>query len=160
MSDSRSKIGILIIVFILAVVGILIVVKTRQEAQSAAMIAASIPPSETLVSEADNVASSSNLSSPIPKPASLDTYAYPNAKQIESSSSGIVLESDDSVQLISDWYKNKINSLDFNAKSFTQTNTNGEVLNKFSAAKPGENLEVTIKKDQTTSNVEITVDRS
>ncbi len=159
MSDHKSKLGILIIVFILAVIGIVIVVKTRHEEKSANPVTTLNPESESIISEQDLMASSSTLSSPIAKPVSLEEYVYPNAKQVKSSSGGFILESKDSAQLITDWYKSKINSLDFNAKSFTQTNTNDEVLNKISAAKPGENLEVTIKKDQTMSNVEITVDR-
>lgn len=159
MSDKTSKIGILIIVIILAVTGVLIISKTRQQ-QTAVLTEPSDNPGETEIEDKELVASSSTLSSPIPAPVSLKEYVYPNSRELKSNSKGFVLESSDSAQLITDWYKNKINSLEFNARSFTQTNTNGEILNKISAAKPGENLEVTIKKDQTTSKVKITVDRS
>ena len=96
---------------------------------------------------------------PIPTPPSLSSYTYPGSKTITTAPAKLELESTDSVQKITDWYKNRVDELNFNAKAFAQTSTNGEVFNKLSAAKPGEKIEVSIKKSQTTSNVLITVDR-
>ena len=70
------------------------------------------------------------------------------------------MESTGNSTQITAWYKEKIKSSNFNAKSFAQTNTNGTILNKLSAIKPGEKLDITIKKDQNGSKVTITVDRS
>lgn len=95
-----------------------------------------------------------------PSLPSLNIYAYPGAKTKSQTGEKLELESNDSPEKITDWYKKKINALNFNAKSFAQTNTNDNILNKLSAAKPGEKLDITIKKDQTTSNVLIVVDRS
>lgn len=161
MSHHTSKLGILIIVIILGVVGVLIVTKTRSE-KIASDTSTSIPVSspEEFISDDENIASSSNLSSPIPKPPAIEEYAYPNASNLESSDDSLKFNTSDSAQEVTDWYKNKINSLNFNAKSFTQTSSNGVTLNKITAARPGENIDVTIKKDQTTSNVQVTVDRS
>lgn len=97
--------------------------------------------------------------SPLPSPASLSKYIYPGAQVITETKSRLELQSGDDSGKITQWYKEKINELGFNAKSFSQTNTNGVVLNKLTAAKPGDKIEVTIKKDQTQSNVSITVDR-
>ncbi len=96
---------------------------------------------------------------PISTPPSITTYTYPGSRAIKTDSAKLELESQDEVQRITDWYKNKIAELNFNAKSLAQTSTNGEVFNKLSAAKPGEKIEVSIKKDQTASSVLITVDR-
>lgn len=158
MNDHKSKLGILIIVIILGITGILIVRKAILTEQQEQIVSLDVIPAE--IASVEQLASSSNLSSPIPVPHSIEEYVYPNSRTVKTLSEGLVLESTDSVQLITDWYKSRINALDFNAKSFTQSNTNNETLSKISAAKPGENLEVTIKKDQTTSKVEITVDRS
>ncbi len=95
----------------------------------------------------------------VPKPNPLSSYAYPNGERISSGSAQLKYETEDDVETVTNWYKAQIKKLKFNAQSFTATSVNGEDLNKISAAKPGEKIEVTIKKDQTTSNVLITVDR-
>ena len=162
MSHHTSKLGILIIVIILGIVGVLIVTKTRSE-RMALDTSTSIPVSsspEEFISDDENIASSSNLSSPIPKPPAIEEYVYPNASSLESTNDSLKFNTSDSAQEVTDWYKNKISALNFNAKSFTQTSANGVTFNKITAARPGENIDVTIKKDQTTSNVQVTVDRS
>lgn len=90
----------------------------------------------------------------------LDNYVYYGAKILKRTSSRIEMESNSNSSEITDWYKELIKSSNFNARSFTQTSTNGTILNKLSAAKPGEKLDITIKKDQNTSIVTIVVDRS
>lgn len=102
----------------------------------------------------------SQAATPAPSPAPLDSYVYPGSTAIKSESSTLELESKDTASKITEWYKEKIRSSSFNAKSFTQTSTNGTVLNKLSAVKPGEKIDITIKKDQNASVVTITVDRS
>ncbi|MBI2593344.1 hypothetical protein HYW44_01760 [Candidatus Daviesbacteria bacterium] len=106
---------------------------------------------------------------PIPSPTvsktpaltpTLEDYIYPQSKLISQSPGKMELESSADAQAITSWYKDKIRKAGFNAKSFTQTNTNGVILNKLSGAKPGEKIEITIKKDQNASKVTITVDRS
>lgn len=102
----------------------------------------------------------SQAATPVPSPAPLDSYVYPGSTQIKTENSKLELESKDSASKVTEWYKEKIRSSSFNAKSFTQTSTNGSVLNKLSAVKPGEKIDITIKKDQNASIVTITVDRS
>lgn len=160
MRRHKSKFGVGLIFFILAVVLVLIFTRTRAERYETQVVTPTPPAEEEYFNEDEYLASSSNLNSPIPNPVDLDEYIYPNSVPLNAGNNQLKLESGDSAQVITDWYKNKINSLNFNAKSVTESNSNGEVLNKLTAAKPGENLEVTIKKDQTTSKVEISVDRS
>jgi hypothetical protein len=97
---------------------------------------------------------------PVPSPAPLDSYIYPGSTEVSTGSSKLELESKDDASKVTNWYKEKIRSSNFNAKSFTQTSTNGTVLNRLSAVKPGEKIDITIKKDQNVSTVSITVDRS
>lgn len=96
---------------------------------------------------------------PSPSPVASSSYIYPESKVLSDSPSKIEMTSTDNSTKITDWYKNKIRELNFNAKSFSQVNTNGVVFNKLSAAKPEEIIEITIKKDQSGSDVSITVDR-
>lgn len=105
-------------------------------------------------------ADSTVSATPVPSPAPISEYIYEGAKTISVSPSGLEMESSDNSTTITNWYKKKIRNLNFNAKSFSQTTTSGVVFNKLSAAKPGEKIEITIKKDQNASKVTITVDRS
>lgn len=105
-------------------------------------------------------ADSSVSATPVPSPAPITGYIYEGAKVVSQSPTKLEMESNANSTTITNWYKEKIRKLNFNAKSFSQTNTNGLVFNKLSAAKPGEKVEITIKKDQNTSNVTITVDRT
>ena len=97
---------------------------------------------------------------PAPPPSPLENYIYAGAKIINQTETRLEMESTGNSTQITAWYKEKIKSSNFNAKSFAQTNTNGTILNKLSAVKPGEKLDITIKKDQNGSKVTITVDRS
>lgn len=56
----------------------------------------------------------------------LQNFVYPGSQKIN----GTIYEHSDNPQTITDWYKNKIRDFGMNAKSFVQTNTNGNVLNK------------------------------
>lgn len=103
---------------------------------------------------------STSSATPVPKAPALTVYIYPSSKTVSSTSSKLQLESTASPEVITLWYRKKIDESQFNAKSFAQTNTNGDILNKLTAAKPGEKLDITIKNDQKTSKVLITVDRS
>ena len=174
MRSFTPKIGIMAIVLLLAVSAIFLVSK-RDEPVSLSSSASQVPnnAASTLAANAEKSAgpgigeyytgpstSPVSTSSANPKPLALKTYIYPGATTKSSTALKLELESSDSPEKITEWYKKTINDLNFNAKSFSQTNTNDDILNKLSAAKPGEKLDVTIKKDQTTSKVLITVDRS
>lgn len=110
--------------------------------------------------EEDNFSDATISGTPVPSKAPLSDYTYPGSEVVNVSSSTLKIQSSDDAQVITNWYKDKIEQLGFNAKSLTKTSTNGVVLNNISAAKPGEKITISIKKDQNESNVLITVDRS
>src|SRR3990172_11371851 len=74
--------------------------------------------------------------SPIPTPKSTSAvvssqaFQYPNSVQVRSENNSTTYESSDDPNLITNWYKDKIKSLNMNAKSFVTTKTNGNILNK------------------------------
>lgn len=72
--------------------------------------------------------------SPSPKTITLDQtifdLKYPSSIQVGTGENSISLESTDAPTTITNWYKEKIKSLGMSAKSFVQTNTNGNILNK------------------------------
>lgn len=130
-----------------------------------------VPESSTLAASAENTsnlgeyydgtagAHPSASATPIPTPAPISEYIYPGSKTTASASAKLELQTTASPTEVTDWYKNKIKSVQFNAQSFSASNTSGAIFNKLSAAKPGEKIEVTIKKDQSASETLITVDR-
>lgn len=163
MKTFTPKLGILAIVVILGI-GALVVVSNRNQGGMVQNRNASSPSdTPTLAANAENyvVNTSPDPNAPKPEtPPKINVYIYPGAKVIATSGVRLELQSDEDTQKITDWYKKKILELNFNAKSFAQSSANGAIFNKLSAAKPGEKLEVSIKKDQSTSKVQITVDRS
>lgn len=89
---------------------------------------------------------------------SLEMFRYPNAKTITSSNNQLQLQSSDSPQAITNWYKDKLNSLGYSTTSFVTTNTNDNVENKLAAAGRGKNVQVEIKKSAGDSLVTIKVE--
>lgn len=87
----------------------------------------------------------------------LSSYRYPNSSVKEESGSRLSMESSNDPNTITNWYKDKITSLGMNAKSFVQTNTNGNVLNKLVAAKSGFKISVEVSKKSNEEKVEISV---
>ena len=79
----------------------------------------------------------------------LNTFLYPNANITNQTNSTLSLESTDSPEDITDWYKNTINTIGMNVTSFVVTSTNDVVLNKLSAANSEMKIEVTIKNEST-----------
>lgn len=118
----------------------------------------------TLAASAEYSASNSGDSGEVSAPASSispsSDYIYPGSSVVKNSQGNLELESNADAGVITNWYKDRIRQSSFNAKSFSQTKTNGVIFNKLSGAKPGEKIEITIKKDQNVSKVTITVDRS
>ena len=79
-----------------------------------------------------------------------DTSAITPTETITNqTNSTLSLESTDSPEDITDWYKNTINTIGMNVTSFVVTSTNDVVLNKLSAANSEMKIEVTIKNEST-----------
>lgn len=77
----------------------------------------------------------------------LNQFRYPNGKIISSGNTQITIESTDTPNQITDWYKQKIQGLGMNTQSFVSTNTNNNVLNSLAAAGNGINIKIEIRKD-------------
>jgi len=71
---------------------------------------------------------------------------YPIAQVISRSENEYILESSDSTQQITDWYKSYIQNNQMNTTSFVTTNTNGNILNKLAGAGNGKEITVEISK--------------
>lgn len=96
---------------------------------------------------------------PIPTRAS-DGYSnlvYPGSSVIENTSRRVVVQSSDSVDIITDWYKDVLTSLGLNVNSFVKTNSNGNVLNSLVVAGGGKEYRVEITKDSSEDVVNIQI---
>jgi len=97
-------------------------------------------------------------STPVPSSQrDISSFVYPGSITLNQSEKEITLQSFDDPSNITNWYKEKITSLGMNAKSFVQTNTNGNVLNKLTGANLMFKVSVTISKKNSQSSTEITV---
>lgn len=83
---------------------------------------------------------------------------YPNAVYIRSEADASVYQSGDDPDAITDWYKEKIESLGMTAKSFVKTRTNDNVLNKLVGADGEREIRVEISKpaDSVTTTIKLT----
>ncbi len=116
---------------------------------------------DTKISEEDNTpqptSSQKPTTAPIlestqtPTPAqtsssSIDEWVYPGASVTTKSSNSLSFETRDDTEAVTNWYKDKINSKGFSAKSFVTTKANDNILNKLSGAKENQEVSVEIKK--------------
>lgn len=67
----------------------------------------------------------------------LSSFQYPGSQVVETSTTMLVLYSNDSPGTITDWYQGQIESRGMNTKSFVKTNSNGSILNKLAGAGNG-----------------------
>lgn len=80
---------------------------------------------------------------------------YPNSRNIVNDQNEQTFISFDDPQVVTNWYKEKIKEMGLSAKSFVQTKTNGDVLNKLTGSGNGQKVEVEITKDSNQQEVKI-----
>jgi hypothetical protein len=115
-------------------------------------------PTKIPVSESKVIENTATLTNEIKQVQGInDTWVYPGAQQVGVSGETIILQSNDDITQITNWYKDKIRSTGMNAISFVATNTNGNVLNKLSGAKAGQEVTVEITKLSNDQKIKINV---
>ncbi|KKQ97448.1 MAG: hypothetical protein UT24_C0008G0042 [Candidatus Woesebacteria bacterium GW2011_GWB1_39_12] len=95
---------------------------------------------------------------PTPRTSPLESYKYPNSVVVGDSEKTLTLQSQDSSNTVTDWYKNKIINEGMNVKTFVKTSANSNILNKLTGAREGEEVNVEISKEPSESIVHITVE--
>lgn len=98
--------------------------------------------------------------SPTPNPTTNNSnsdWRYPNSTVVSGSGNNITLTSSADPSAITDWYKQKIQSLGMNTRSFVTTNSNNNVLNKLAAAGNSGSINIEIKRNSGESNTTIIV---
>lgn len=99
------------------------------------------------------------IPSSVPSPARPNTnsFIYPGSMKVSGEENNLVLQSSDDPQTITNWYKEKITNMSMSAKSFVQTSTNGNVLNKLAGANSSIKINVEISKKSNEGIVKISV---
>ncbi len=88
----------------------------------------------------------------------IDAFVYPNSTLVSKTSSRVMLQSGDDPNLITDWYKQKIQSENMNVNSFVVTSVNDTVINKLSSSNSSVQIDVSIEKTPTASTTSVTID--
>lgn len=89
-------------------------------------------------------------------------FLYPQATQVSTDSNSLVLQTSDSSQTVTDWYKQKIKDEGFTTTSFVQTNTNGDVLNRLVGSGNGTKIAVEISQnsEDSVATIRVTINES
>ncbi len=92
------------------------------------------------------------------KPQSLNDFFYPNSKIISSSEQSLILQGNDTPEIITTWYEQYIQTNGYRSKTFAKTNTNGTVVNKLGAEKDNTTLtiEITKKPQESSTTIRVT----
>lgn len=93
---------------------------------------------------------------PVPE-SNILNYKYPNSQLISTFSNTLSLESEDDSDVITNWYKQMLNSLGMNVKTFVTTKANDKVLNKLVVADGNKEISVEISKESMNLLVNISV---
>lgn len=94
---------------------------------------------------------------PLVNDSTLNEFKYPNAHLLLSSNNELELESQDDPTMITNWYKNKIQSLNLSANSFVNSSANEKILNKLSASNGNLSVNVEISRESANAKVKIKV---
>ena len=89
---------------------------------------------------------------------SISNFQYPGASVNSSSGNRLELATNDSTSSVTDWYKNKINAMGMNTKSFVTTSANDNIVNKLVAADGKNEIRVDITKKPSDSSVKIVIE--
>lgn len=74
-------------------------------------------------------------------------FIYPNLVGREDQPNGVFMASPDSVQVITDWYKDRFNKLNYSTSSIVTNNVNGNSSNSLSVSNGANSLNVVINRD-------------
>jgi len=84
-------------------------------------------------------------------------WRYPNSTVVSGSGNNITLSSGGDPATITDWYKQKIQNLGMNTKTFVTTNSNNNVLNKLAGAGNNTSINIEIKRNSGDTNTTVIV---
>jgi hypothetical protein len=121
-----------------------------------------VPPGPTEISSETPSPSPAATASPTKTPTPADpspavsnnsTVQYPNSVRIDNN----VFTSTDDPDIITNWYKEKIQNMNMNVRNFVSTKTNGNVLNKLEGADGQSEIKIEITKPSDSSTVKIVI---
>ena len=87
----------------------------------------------------------------------INDFLYPGATQTGNNGNSTNLRTSDDAQVVTNWYKDKIKSLGWNATSAIENNTNSDISNQLVASNGSREIRIQITKNNNSSTVNITV---
>lgn len=87
----------------------------------------------------------------------LDFYRYPNSQLVESDGNQLFLESDDSPEEITSWFKQRIKERNIPINNFVSTRTNGSFFNTLAGKSELETIRIEISKPAFSNKTKISV---
>lgn len=157
----------IIVIGVLAVIGVFVpkknVVPKKDDSKvlSISTVQATPTPTPTFAPSVTALPSpTAALPSPTPFKTSANNsqdFVYPGSKILSPENGQMTLESTDSADTITNWYKNRIKSNGMNVTSFVTVITNGNVNNVLAGAKNGQEIKVTITKNAGQNTVRISI---
>ncbi|MCL5090731.1 MAG: hypothetical protein M1514_01840 [Patescibacteria group bacterium] len=99
--------------------------------------------------------SSNGLS--LPSDFNINDFFYPKAVLVGNLNGNYLLKTDDSMENVIGWYKNKIPSSKMNVKTLIQTNTNGNIINQLVGSGPEGELRIEMSKESSQPEIQILV---
>lgn len=87
----------------------------------------------------------------------ISDFQYPASIVVSKTDNTITLESTDDPKKITDWYKDKIKSMNMNVTTFVQTSINNNILSKLVGANGNQEVRVEISKQNNNAVVKIVV---
>jgi len=93
----------------------------------------------------------------VPQKNSLAVFIFPNATITTQSETEIIIESEADSQTISTWYSDRFKGEQYKTLSHAKTNTNGNIVEKFSGNKNNEQIRVTITKKAQEKKITISI---
>lgn len=112
---------------------------------------------KSLISLAPTPSLNPLLSTPFSPSTDLNSFTYPSSKVINSDNNSLILESNDSASVITNWYKEQIQTEGMKTTSFVQTRTNGNVLNRLVGSNSYRKIDVEIRKKSDQPEVRMTI---
>lgn len=94
---------------------------------------------------------------PTSESVSEEPFQYPNAEVTKIEKEKVSMETTDTPEQVTAWYKAKIVATNMRQRTTVQTSTNGEVLNKLSAVKEDISVTVEIRREENSEKTKIVV---
>src|SRR5258708_26197410 len=116
-------------------------------------VTTTLTPTETSIPSSPGLTGVQSAPTSSPQNTNSSSWQYPSSKATSSNT----FETTDDAQIVTNWYKNKIQSMGMHTTSFVQVNTNDNVNNKLAGSDNRQEVDISITKSSGDSTVHISI---